>query len=122
MLQTLKDLNVGLNRQMLSYSYLDRLLVMDTSFFTTVINNRVFQGISTVTFTPVCLSNSALSVITLTSYSVIKDSLGVLFLFCCDMFYSRTFQVKVLFPLPAAYSHCHPGVHDHDGHLSHCSP
>lgn len=25
-------------------------------------------------------------------------------------------------PLPVAYSCCDPGVHDHDGHLSHCSP
>lgn len=24
--------------------------------------------------------------------------------------------------LPVAYSCCYPGVHDHDGHLSHCSP
>lgn len=102
--------------------YLDRLLVLEKICFRTVVNKHVFTGISTLTFTPVCLSNSALSVTALSSYSVIKVFLVVLFLFCCDMFCSRTFKVKVPFPLPVAHSCCHPGVHDHDGHLSHCSP
>lgn len=64
--------------------------------FMTVINNGAFQGISTLTFTAVCL----VKLCSLSYCSIIRVFLVVLLLFCCDMFYSRTFQVKVPFSLP----------------------
>lgn len=86
--------------------------------FMTVINNGAFQGISTLTFTAVCLVK--LCSLLLQYHQSLSRCFASVLLW--HVLFKNISSQSALFTSCTAYSCCHPGVHDHDGHLSHCCP
>lgn len=83
--------------------------------------NRQHQHINI--FSPnVCIKKFSNPSTSTCSQSVKKSDIGATLLLLLPLYSSEESSSQSAFFSAVAHRCCHPGVHDHDGHLSHRSP